>query len=65
MTQTNGFPNESLEAVTINSELHIFFADHQSNAGMSPGTHARERHHTFAMNFQVCLFKHVTKIPGI
>jgi hypothetical protein len=32
---------------------------------MAPGTQARERQHTFAMNFQVCLFKQVTKIPSV
>ncbi len=65
LAKPNGFSNETLEAVTVNGTLDVFLADHQSNARMTSGIEACERHHTFAMDFQVCLLKYVAEIPGI
>ncbi len=64
LAKPNGFSDETLEAVTINGKLYILFTDHQSDARMSSSTEARKRHHTFTVDFQVCLLEYVAKIPG-
>lgn len=65
LAKPDGFSDETLEAVTVDGELDILLADHQSNARMPPGTETRERHHTFAVDLQVCLLEYVAEIPGI
>lgn len=65
LTKSNGFSNKTLEAVTVDGEFDVFLTDHQSNARMSSSREARERHHTFAMDFKVYLLEYVAEIPGI
>ncbi len=65
LTKSNGFSNKTLEAVTIDGELDVLLTDHKSNARMSSRRKARERHHAFAVDLEVCLLEYVAEIPGI
>ena len=38
LAKTDGFSNETLKTVAIDGAFDIFLADHESKAGMSPGT---------------------------
>lgn len=64
LADTKRLTRQTFEAVALNGQFHVLFADDQSDPGVAAGIEARKREHTFGMDLEISLFEDVTEIPG-